>query len=219
MRIIWTLFIAAAFLTGCVTAKKETPNTLDEALTSGAPVRGITPIFSQLVSIMQPKGFIPAFENTKPDFYIQEWVLRGENVQKWTQMITLTGNKNMALNPKATPTAVASFMAQGFRFSCPTNYSFASLGDMKINNHDGTAVVTSCGLNSKGLNAYSETTLIISIKGEKDFYSIQWAERGPASTSPIPIDMNKWKSRLEALSPIKICSRIPGETAPYPSCT
>ena len=60
--------------------------------------------------------------------------------------------------------------------------------------------------------------LIIAIKGERDYYTIQWAERSGASTTPIQFDEKKWMERLKRLTPVKLCPIVPGETAPYPSC-
>src|SRR5262245_31873776 len=57
----------------------------------GASVKAIMPVFSQLVMFSVPAGFIPAFQNTNGPAYIQEWVPAGETVNKWSQMITVTG--------------------------------------------------------------------------------------------------------------------------------
>ncbi len=59
---------------------------------------------------------------------------------------------------------------------------------------------------------------MIAIKGAADYYSIQWAERGPASAKPIAPDDARWGDRFKQLSPIKLCPLVPGEAAPYPSC-
>lgn len=58
----------------------------------------------------------------------------------------------------------------------------------------------------------------LAVKGQSDYYTIQWAERGAASKSPIKVDDAKWQGRLNQLAPIKLCPVIPGEAAPYPSC-
>ncbi|MEI7430007.1 MAG: hypothetical protein WCL27_06085 [Betaproteobacteria bacterium] len=65
---------------------------------------------------------------------------------------------------------------------------------------------------------HSESMLLIVIKGESDYYTVQWAERGDASTTPIKLDEAKWTDRFKRLAPIKLCPIIPGERAPYPSC-
>lgn len=67
--------------------------------------RTISPIFGQLVVVNLPKGFVPASEKVKEDFYIREAVPKGESVQTWRQMITLTGAKGLATKPGATPRA------------------------------------------------------------------------------------------------------------------
>ena len=55
---------------------------------------------------------------------------------------------------------------------------------------------------SKGMN--SETALMIFIKGEKDYYTLQWAERGQLSSNPLPIDEGKWRAKFKKLMPIEL---------------
>lgn len=191
-----------------------------EALTQqGYSVRTITPIFSQLVTFSFPKGFVPAFEDAKGGQYIQESVLKGESVKKWSQMITITGAKGLASSPNITPARFAGGMAGGFKRACPDSYTATGLGEIKFGSHDGFAAVVSCGVVNPVGEPYSESMLLIVIKGESDYYTIQWAERGKASKTPIKFDNAKWVDRFKRLTPIKLCPIVPGERAPYPSCT
>lgn len=184
----------------------------------GHSVRTITPIFSQLVTFSFPKGFVPAFEDAKGGQYIQESVLEGESVKKWSQMITITGAKGLTANPNATPTRLAGSIAGGFKSVCPDSYIATGLGEMKFGSHDAFAAVVSCGIASPTAKPYSESMLLVVIRGEKDYYTIQWSERGEASKVPIKFDNVKWIDRLKRLTPIKLCPIVPGEKAPYPSC-
>lgn len=191
----------------------------DAEVQAGAPMRAIMPVFSQLVAFTYPRGFVPAFEDTKGGRYIQESVLKGENVHNWSQMITVTGAKGLASNPDATPIRFAYGMAAGFRRACPDSFAGKGLGEAKLGGHDAFISVIGCGsLNASG-GAHSETTLLIVIKGEQDFYTLQWAERGKASTAPLPFDGAKWSERLKQLAPLALCPIVPGEAAPYPSCS
>ena len=165
-----------------------------------------------------PKGFVPAFEDTKDGSYIQESVLAGESVNKWTQMITITGAKNLAQNPNATLTRFADSVAGGFKRVCPNSFNATNLGESKFGIYSAFSAVISCGTASPTKEQYSESLLLTVIKGDKDYYTIQWAERGDASEIPIKFDNAKWTDRLKKLMPIKLCPIVPGEAAPYPSC-
>lgn len=194
-------------------------NENDEALRQqGHSVRTITPIFSQLVMFSLPKGFVPAFEDAKGGQYIREAVLEGESVTKWSQMITVTGAKGLASNLNLTPARFAGGIAGGFRRVCPDSYGATGLGEIRFGSHDAFAAFISCGVASPTGEPYSESLLLIVIKGENDYYTIQWAERGDASKTPIKFDEAKWLDRLKGLAPIKLCPIVPGEAAPYPSC-
>ncbi len=179
----------------------------------------ISPIYSQLLMFSSPSGFRVDFEQTSPmGNYIRESVLKGETVHKWTQMITVTGAKGLASNPKLSPLILVSSIASGFKRVCPETFSMVSIGPGQISGFDAFTAVTSCGnVRNKG-NNYSETALIIAVKGENDYYTIQWAERGAASAKPIDFEEKKWKNRFYKLRPIKLCPIIAGEAAPYLSC-
>lgn len=212
------LALALGCCLGTTTLAQTKPAAAPEPAVTRETSRAITPVFSQLVSYSYPKGFTAAFEDAKDNKYIQESVLTGETVQKWSQMVTLTGAKNLAATPDLTPERFAGTMAGGFKRVCPESYSAAGLGEAKLGKHDAFAAVIGCGTVGAPGEGYSETMLVLVIKGEKDYYTLQWAERGKASKTPIPFDSAKWSERLKRLAPIKLCPRVPGEKAPFASC-
>src|SRR4051812_8276755 len=67
----------------------------------------ISPIYGQLVRFAMPSNFAVVFENAKDGNYIREAVPKGETARAWTQMITVTGAKGLAGNPKVTPESFA----------------------------------------------------------------------------------------------------------------
>ena len=198
--------------------KAPAMNQVEAARQQGHSVQTITRIFDQLLMFSFPKGFKPAFEDAKGGQYIQESVLDGESVKKWSQMLTITGAKGLAANPNVSPQAFANRMAGGFKNACPASFSAAALGAFKLGAHDAFGAVISCGVANPAGEPYSEAMLLIVVKGQSDYYTIQWAERGAASRQPIRIDDVKWQGRLKQLAPIKLCPVVPGEAAPYPSC-
>jgi hypothetical protein len=184
----------------------------------GSSLTQISPIFSQLVMFSVPEGFKTVFENTNGNRYIRESVLAGETVDEWSQMITVTGLKGLATDRSVTPQLFATQIGFGFKHACPETFSEKVMGATKISGQDGFVAVVACGTVLTSLTKHSEAALLIVIKGSADDYTIQWAERGPASAQPIAIDTDKWTGRLRELSPIKVCPLLPGERAPYPSC-
>jgi len=191
----------------------------DAPVPAGYKVRAIMPVFSQLVAFSYPKGFVAAFEEAKNGSYLQESVPKGESVQNWTQMITVTGARGLATQAEMTPVRFANGLAAGYRYACPGSYAAKGLGNIKVGSHEGFAAVISCGSVSTAGAERSESMLAIVVKGEQDVYTLQWAERGPASTQPLSLDSPVWTSRLQQLMPLTLCSRVAGEKPPYPSCT
>jgi hypothetical protein len=218
-----TLNIALALLVGsaCATAQNAPP------AESGKPAPGwpdqavvsISPVYSQLVAFMQPKGFVPAFEEAKGGYYLREAVLRGETVERWSQMLTLSGMQGLAANPQATPRRLVEMMSAGFKRSCPSTHTFAEMGDFKVvGAQDAFAALIGCGKSASPAGLTSEAALVVAIKGERDLYTVQWAQRGEAVEAPLVLDRPLWSARLQALMPIRVCTRVPGEAPPFPSC-
>jgi hypothetical protein len=194
------------------------PNNRGSAVPPGKSASVITPIFSEIVVSQQPDGFHGAYQKTNGGHYILEMVLKGETVDQWTQMVTITGAQGDAGNQTATARSRLDPIANGFRQACPDTYAAKPLGATTISGHEAYVAWIGCGSTTRGGSAHSESNLIVSIKGTQDYYTVQWAESGPASSQPLTFDWTKWGDRLEKLTPIKVCPRVPGETAPYPSC-
>jgi hypothetical protein len=178
----------------------------------------ISPVFGQLVRISIPAGFVAVHENTEDNFYIREAVLKGETVNAWTQMITITGSKGMATVANFLPQKLAASIALGFKKACPESFAVKDLGETKLGDHEGYLAVASCGEVNSSTDRHSETALIVAVKGTADAYTIQWAKRTPQASSPPAIDEAMWQERLRELMPIRLCAIVPGEAAPYPSC-
>jgi hypothetical protein len=200
--------LAASLLTSlCAFAMAQTP-----------PTHTIATVFGQAVSYTLPGNFVSAYEDRQGGRYIHEAVPDGENVNQWTQMITLTGAQGLAADPDITPIKFAGSMAAGFKRVCPTSFFATGLGSLKVDEHDAFAAFVSCGTAPAGDAAHSESMLVIVIKGTQDYYTVQWAERSTASPTPLAFDRAKWAARLRQLAPIRLCPIGQDASAPSPSC-
>lgn len=209
------LALTAAALASCVSAVSARELQLPKSV----PVRAVTPVFSQLVAFSYPGGFSPAFEDRKGGQYIQESVPSGESVESWSQMLTLTGAKDLARNrPELTPAMFGGSIASDYRNACPETFSSRELGLTVIDSRAALVAVVSCGSVAGVQPPRSEAMLLIVIRGERDYYTLQWAERGRASAKPQDIDTGKWNERLARLSPIVLCQSVEGESSPISSC-
>ena len=164
-----------------------------------------------------PATFIAAHESTKGNFYIREAVLKGETVNAWSQMITITGAKGAAANPNFSAQGLAAAIAGGFKKACPESFAAEGLGPARFGDQDAFIAVAGCGKVAADSSEHSEIALIVAVKGAADAYTVQWAERA-APSSAAGIDEAKWQGRLRELMPIRLCAIVAGEAAPYPSC-
>lgn len=191
----------------------------ESSLAGDGTGRTVTPVFHQLVMFTLPAPFKAAYEKTSSGFYIREHVPEGQTVDDWSQMITLTGTKDLASKPEATPQQYVAALVRGFRRHCTETFSGADLGPQTIGGYSAFAGIASCGRVDAGGTGKSETAVILAVKGSDDYYVLQWAEHAAASNVPPPIDKGNWSARLAKLNPVKLCPIVPGEAAPYPSCT
>ncbi len=179
----------------------------------------VTPVFDQLVSYNLPAGFTAVYENANETRYIQESVPEGQSYDNWTEMITLTGAKDLALNENVTLVSNANAIADNYKKDCADTFTATPLDNRPVDGHDSLIVFLGCGTAGPHESAVSESAVIILIKGEQDYYTLQWAERSPAIAGPPVFDIQKWGPRLQQLFPVKLCPVIEGEEFPYPSCT
>jgi hypothetical protein len=178
----------------------------------------ISPVFGQLVRFSMPSKFVTASENTEENFYSREAVPKGETLNAWTQMITITGSKGMATVANFSPQKLTASVALGFKKACPESFALKDLGETKFGDQDAYLAVASCGEVTSSADRHGETALIVAVKGTSDAYTVQWAERTPRASPPPAINEVMWQGRLRELMPIRLCAIVPGEAAPYPSC-
>lgn len=193
---------------------------VEEQRAQGSTVMTITQIFSQTLANGLPQGFVPVLEDVKSGFYIQEFVLKGETPYQWTQKITISGSKGLSSIPNLSPEkfTVVSFNAIK-KNVCPNSYSIGRVGESKIDGYDAFTAILGCGEVPTRAGKVSEMFVTLTIKGEADYYTIQWTERGFPSSTSLVLDKSMWNERVAKLMPIKLCAIIPGELKPYPSCT
>ena len=189
---------------------------------TGAAPRLATPVFSQLVMFSLPSEFKsskPTYEKNSGSFYIREQVPEGETLAKWSRMITLSGTRSLAANPNATPQALLARMTLDFRRNCPDTFSTNAPGEQKVDGYDAYEVIVSCGRMQSGKESYSESAIMLTVKGSNDYYTLQWTERGRDSAETHAIDVVYWTKQLARLNPIRLCPIVPGEAAPSASCS
>ena len=180
----------------------------------------IAPVFSQLITGPLPDGFAPVFENANATGYINEAVLKGETIETWTQLITLTGAKGLAVGDGAT-TAIgfADYLAGSYKSACPDTAVAEQFETPKIRGAREVFMgYLSCGSVNNG--PHSESMVFLVMVGAQDIYTLQWAERGDRASAGLGYAVDKWAGRLDLmLKSVRLCEILSGEAAPYPSCT
>src|SRR5665213_3704580 len=80
--------------------------TLAAAQSRASPtITAVTPIFGQVIALSYPSEFKMVNQETKGPNYLQESVKSGDTVDRWSEMITLTGRQGAASIPQASAKA------------------------------------------------------------------------------------------------------------------
>ncbi len=187
------------------------------ALTLPARAEGtimVAPVYAQLVAFAAPAGFHAGFEAEKSGNYILELIPAGETVDDWTQMITVTGGHGVA--QKVTVLDAGTAIAQGYQGACPDSFAARSFPAPAVK---GAVSAFSGYLGCGSVNGREEQMVFVVLQGTQDIDTVQWAERGAARAAGPVLDVPKWKARADSLALTRLCEKVPGEAAPYPSCT
>ena len=115
-----------------------------------------------------PPGFEKGFEESDESFFIQEWVPKGESVNDWSEMLTLT-IQNM---PNVNPIDFFNHMADGWEKSCP-EYGGMLLHEGLEKNYPVALWFLKCPTNP--MTHKPEFTYIKGIAGNEHFYTVQLA--------------------------------------------
>jgi len=190
----------------------------DKSSSSSTYGPSVKPIFDQLLRFNVPKGFDTVLEETEGGRYTRKLVPHDEDDFNWTQMIQIRANKGAADIPGASLSQFNNLFVTEISHSCHSPFSEKSIGDFVIGKYPAHAHLASCGSFYHAGFSSSRNELVITLQGDHDMYAIIWTERDIPSAAPLTLDESYWSSRIDAISPFKLCKIVSGETAPYPSC-
>jgi hypothetical protein len=186
------------------------------AIAEPAPSTFLAPALGQLVGFSLPRDFTMQNEQSDGGRYFRAATLKGESLSNWSQLISVTGVKNIDNDPKRDAQFIAANISGSIQKLCPDTFSVKPLGPTTIDGKDAFVAITSCGKVEP--DKHAETALTVAIKTAETIYTIQWTERAPANAENLTIDEGKWKDRLKQMVPFHVCPVVAGEKAPYPSC-
>ena len=115
-----------------------------------------------------PPGFEEGFKDGDESFFIQEWVPKGETVNDWSEMLTLT----IQDTPNVDPVEFFNRMADGWEESCP-EYGGMLLHEGLENNYPVAVWFLKCPTNP--MTNKPEFTYVKGIAGNEHFYTVQLA--------------------------------------------
>ncbi|MET4897200.1 hypothetical protein RN629_08515 [Sphingomonadaceae bacterium jetA1] len=130
--------------------------------------------------IAPPAGpdFVLGFEAHGPA-PIQEFVPRGETVERWTRMVTLL---QLGWKPGVGPRRFAGFWAESIQRGCP-GAVIGAIRDTPLAGHESVTVQADCPLNRE--SGGPETVIARFVTGGEQLHNVQAAIRGVATPNAI----------------------------------
>ena len=157
-------------------------------------------LLDRTVTMPVPEAFgvEPVFNDASAGSAIAEFVPPSETEMGWTQMLTLTAYDDGTDAPgDQLAMGMASNLAQGFANVCPASFSVQDMGTPAVPGAEASfAGWLSCGSNGAG---QYESMIVLVLAKEGTVYTVQWAEHGAESATPLAFDAAVWQPRLDAL--------------------
>lgn len=152
------------------------------------------------IDIPAPFAPVPGFSDLADGSALEEFLIPGETLEAWTQLITLTGlaGATEGMTPDEAAAAMAQNMAQGYSAACPNGMNAVDLGSPAIT---GAEVVIAGWLACDQVNGngQSEAMVVLIMVTGGTIYTAQWAEHVPATDGPPVFDQSHWMPRLDTL--------------------
>jgi hypothetical protein len=152
------------------------------------------------IDIPAPFAPEPGFSDLADGTALEEFLIPGETVEAWTQLLTLTGLAGAAegMTPDEAAAAMAQSLAQGYSAACPNGMNAVDLGSPAIT---GAEVVIAGWLACDQVNGngQSEAMVVLIMVTGGTIYTAQWAEHVPATDGPPIFDQGLWMPRLDTL--------------------
>lgn len=199
---IKSVILSALLLTGSAFAQTNNNNETTKA---------VIPIFSEVISFKMPVDFVGNQQSTKEGFMF-EAIPKGQTLDDWKQMITITGQKDLAMPENFKLENIVGMFFKGYKEGCPKSFSGGKIDAIgNIDGHKNVTLLLRCGSQKKGNTEYSETTVINFIQGKKDFYTIQYAERTPPAKAIDQNTIDYFAKKDLSLFPITFCDYVEGK--------
>ena len=142
-------------------------------------------VFDEKISFKIPKNF-KGFQENSINGFLYKAIPQGQNFNDWTQMITVSGQKDGAMPKNFDLKNVANLYLKNQDEKCNYNFSGGIIKEAENN----ITVLTRCANNQTINNNLTETTVINFIQGKKDIYTLQYSEK---SSEPFGINESTTK--------------------------
>lgn len=176
-----------------------------------APNMHFSRMFSQAVAYGLPDGWKLVGEGPSPDGrYTVNYAQDGVSPANWRELITVTGFKDLAKAPNASPKGMVEHLAKQKRSLCPERTVAISGGDVMLGPRRANIAVVGCGRLPSDMASMKagegEISLHVVIMGDADMFVLTRLQRVSAyEPSAQPITNDVFGRLVKDFLPVGIC--------------
>jgi len=170
----------------------------------------VLPLYGRILSMQLPAPFEPAYQAQNQNQFIQEYVPQGENLEDWSEMITIMSFKGIGRSPKTTE-EIARLLGMSGK-GCKQGWAAELLENKRISD-DLELAVTFGSCNAILPTAYpgasdkkSEQTVGYLFRDNQNLYIVQYARRDSNDGSPaLPLNVENALTATPDFKKINLC--------------
>ena len=182
------------------------------------PIALSMPLFGRIMQVKLSVGFVPAHRAQNQSGFIYEFVPDGDDIERWTQLFTITSMRGIGSFQMDDGALAAS--VSGSSTGCSGTPTFKIIRPAIVVG-GATGVVTEKRCSGVTAGSYvgavegsEEHNLIVFLRDADNVFTVQFARRGKGGASGEPlISPQETEAFLKQIEPILLCERasiLPG---------
>jgi hypothetical protein len=171
------------------------------------------PIFGQKIGFKHPQGWKPATQQPNSDVFLLELIPATEDINNWTQMLSVEGYRGMAA--RQTAAAAAGVELDSVSKACPATAVRTPLNLSNPQGYQSFVVIAGCGKHPE-IKDRNEVALYNFIKGRTEIYMIKKSFREPlGDPKALHLGAGNYKELAGEVLAVQLCKN----DGQGPNCT
>jgi hypothetical protein len=184
--------------------KLEPIAALTDRFIKAGRVRGVFEMEAQRLVYRAPQGYAVLAQLDDGIRLAAQLAPKGDKTETWTQSVTASGYRSVAIDSSATPRGFADLLVQAAAERCPNALINTDLGAREVDGFVARGLLLGCPTVTG--EKFGQVAVALVVKGPFDFYTLQVTLRGnPYAANAMPVTIAQANAILASLGPIVLC--------------